>query len=279
MILNRAGDWGSGGWLHWDTSELLQLIILYSIPYKVMTVAVAAAAITMLLLMKRAVQWGFQDRRWTGDKAMLLLWWGPPLIAIAVSVLLMPIFLPRTLAPTLVPAYLSIGGAVARSNARQERLAFGAFLVVPLLVCAIQTSLRPPPERWDLVSAYLSEHVTGGEQIWLYPNDSLLPLREAGAPVDRMHGVPGNYPATGFKGPIRAGSPAVTSLTAAQAGEAARDTALRNVRTIWLVTRQSGIFDPHNDVPTALARGRQAGKLEQWGYITVQHYYLPSAGR
>jgi len=42
---------------------------------------------------------------------------------------------------------------------------------------------------------------------------------------------------------------------------------------IWLVTRQSGIFDPNDDLPAALARVRRAGPMEEWGYINVRPYY------
>ena len=43
---------------------------------------------------------------------------------------------------------------------------------------------------------------------------------------------------------------------------------------IWLVTRQSGIFDPDGDMPAALARVRRPGPAQSWGYISVQPYYL-----
>ena len=38
-------------------------------------------------------------------------------------------------------------------------------------------------------------------------------------------------------------------------------------------TRQSGIFDPNDDMPKALAHVRRPGALEEWGYITVRPYY------
>ncbi|HEX3116300.1 MAG TPA: hypothetical protein VHQ48_12530 [Bradyrhizobium sp.] len=76
-----------------------------------------------------------------------------------------------------------------------------------------------------------------------------------------------------FKGPIRAGWPAVVSLTPRQADAFARDQRLKDVPTIWLVTRQSGIFDPDDDVPKALSRVRRPGVLMHWGYIDVRPYY------
>jgi hypothetical protein len=133
--------------------------------------------------------------------------------------------------------------------------------------------LRPATEPWDDVSTYLRSHVERGDQIWLYPNDSELPLRAAGSQLP-MRGIPGDYPATTFKGPIRAGSPAVVSLTARQADEVASDPKIRQVRTIWLVTRQSGIFDPAGDVPRALSRSRNPGVEQRWEAIAVRPYTL-----
>jgi hypothetical protein len=89
-----------------------------------------------------------------------------------------------------------------------------------------------------------------------------------------MRGIPGVYPATTFKGPIRAGSPAVVSLTARQAEQVAGDPRLRRVPTIWLVTRQSGIFDPAGDVPRALRQFRNAGAEQRWEAISVRPYTL-----
>jgi hypothetical protein len=77
----------------------------------------------------------------------------------------------------------------------------------------------------------------------------------------------------GFKGPIRAGSPAVVSVTAAQARAIAAAPAARSASTVWLVTRQSGVFDPNHELPDALARTRRPGASVEWGYIAVRPYY------
>ena len=152
-------------------------------------------------------------------------------------------------------------------------------MCAPLLVTAIQVGLRPASEPWDQVAAYLDRHVAAGEQVWLYPNDSALPLREAGANMSRMRGVPGDYPATGFKGINRMGSPAVVSVTPSQAVQIARNAASAKVPTVWLVTRQPGLFDPANDLPKALAEVRRPGRSQEWGYIKVQPYYSRGSGR
>src|SRR5438270_453752 len=55
MIVGRTGDWGVTGWLKWEPSMLLQLLPLYSVPFEVLTVGSAVAALILLLLVKRAV--------------------------------------------------------------------------------------------------------------------------------------------------------------------------------------------------------------------------------
>jgi uncharacterized membrane protein len=270
MMMNRAGDWGTG-WLSWSPAMLLQLFSLYAVPGEVLTAGSAVAALILVLLAKRAVQAGIEEQGWSSNRAILVLWWGPPLLAALISQLFMPIFLARTLAATIVPACLALSGALARVESRRERFALAVALVITLSPTAMQIALRPAAEQWDQIAAYLKRNVGPGDQIWLYPNDSALPLREAGATVV-MRGIPGDYPAVGVKGPVRAGSPAVVSATAAQARFIAEDPRARGVPTIWLVTRQSGVFDPQHEFPDALARVRRPGGMVEWGYISVRPY-------
>ena len=272
MILNRAGDWGGSGWLSWEPVMMLQLISLYAVPVEVLTVGSAVAALVLILLGKRVIGAAIQLPGWNAERALLLLWWGPPVLAILISQLAIPIFLVRTLAATLIPAYLLIGGAVARIDNDRERLFCGAALFITLVPSSVQIALRPPTEDWTGVVAYLDRNVRPGDQVWLYPNDSALPLDEAGLRLP-VHGIPGDYPATNVKGPIRAGSPAVVSLTARQAQSLATKSEKASLGTIWLVTRQSAIFDPKSDLPSALAKARRPGRLQEWGYINVRPYY------
>lgn len=271
MMMNRAGDWGTG-WLSWSPVMLLQLISLYAVPVEVLGIASAVAALTIALLAKRAIHDGIAERGWGPERALLLLWWGPPLLAALVSQLFIPVFLARTLAPTLVPAALALGGALARVEARRERLILAAALTMTILPASVQIALRGPSEQWGQVAAYLNARVRPGDQVWVYPNDSALPLRDAGAAVP-MRGVPGDYPAVGFKGPIRAGSPAVVSVTGPQANAIATDPRVRSAPTIWLVTRQSGVFDPRGEMPAALASVRRPDRARQWDYISVRPFY------
>lgn len=275
MMLSRTGDWANG-WLSWHPVMLLLLIGLYSVPVEVLNLGTAVGALIMLLMIKRGVEHAIARRGWNSGRAMLVLWLGPPLLAVAISALFFPVFLLRTLAPTLVPAYLAIGGAVARTPSPRERFALTAALFITLLPAALEVALREPSERWDEVNMYLVGKVRPADQVWLYPNDSILPLEQAAKSAALPYPVralPAAFPALGVKGPHRLGSPAVVSLTREQANGVVSDPALRRIPTIWLVTRQAALVDPNNDLDSALSKVRRAGPVQQWGFIQVRPYY------
>jgi hypothetical protein len=254
---------------------LMQLAVFYTVPVEALTVGSAVAALAMALLIKRALNSTYRSEGWNADRTILLLWLGPPLIAALVSAIVMPVFLARTLTATLVPAFLMIAGAIARTDGDRERRMITAAICITLLPTAVTTVLRPSSERWDLASAFLARNVRAGDQVWLYPSDSALPIKETGRSIaGTVRPIPGPFPNLDFNGPARAGWPAVKSLTEKQAQAFASDPALRKVGVIWLVTRQSAIFDPKNDVPDALARVRRPGPVQEWGYINVRPYYL-----
>jgi mannosyltransferase len=273
LIAGRAHDWASN-WLHLDTGVLpYELLALYLVPVEMLTVGSAVAALVIFLLMKRAADHACAAPGWTGDRAMLLLCLGPPLLAAIISAAFVPVFLARTLAGTLIPAYLMVGGGLARTQSASERLILTWAICITLLPTAFQTALRAPPERWDEAASYLSHNVSAADQVWLYPSDSALPLGAVGTRIaGTMRALPAPFPTLGVEGPIRAGWPAMVSLTHEKAEAIAADPSLKRVPTVWLVTRQSGIFDPESDLPNALARFRTPGRLQEWGYIRVQPY-------
>ena len=273
LISSRAHDW-STNWLAWSPDMLLQLLVLYTVPVEALTVGSAVAALAMALLIKRALTSTYASDGWNADRSMLLLWLGPPMLAALISAFFIPVFLARTLSATLIPAYLMIAGAIARCDDARERRIITSAICITLMPCAFVVALRPASERWDLLSAYLSRNVHTQDQVWLYPADSALPLDAVGRKnVGKARPIPEPFPTLGFKGPIRAGWPATVSLTPQQAAVFANDPKLKDVPVIWLVTRQSGIFDPNDDMPKALAKVRRQGTLTEWGYITARPYY------
>lgn len=274
LIVGRTHDWGTG-WLTWKPEMLLTLFAIYGVPVEVLTIVSAVAALTLFLLAKRAIADGFATKGWTAERAVLVLWWGPPLLTAAISTLYMPLFLPRTLTPTLVPCYVAVAVALARTPAAKERLALAGALILALLPATFAMALRLATEQWDKVDAYLQRNVAPGDLVWLYPNDNALPLRAAGpASTYPRRAIPAEYPAVGVPGPVRAGSPAVVSLTREGADRFAAEAAAQRIGTIWLVEGQPDFSDPQRDVPNALMRARRAGPERRWGYIAVQPFTL-----
>jgi mannosyltransferase len=271
MVAGRARDWGAN-WLTWEPSMLLQLISMYSV-VQVTGIISVVAIILMVLLGKRAVRHAVEGSGWNENRAVLLLWFGPPLLSALISAFFVPVFLVRTLTGTLVPAFLAIAGAAARTQSPRERFVLTIAICATLLPSTIEAALRPAFEQWDQAASYLTRNVAPGDQVWLYPSDSAFPLTEAGVKISApIRYLPAPYPTLGVKGPIRAGTPAIVSLTSDQARTIAADPSLKSVKTVWLVTRQSGIFDPNNDLPNALALVRQRGPVQEWGYISVRPF-------
>ncbi len=279
LMAERAADWGGSGWLEWKVADGLQLIALYSVPMTSVTAAAILCAVLMLLLAKRAIAWSASRRTASNsDCAILILWLGPPAIAVLISATVMPVFLLRTLSATLVPAYLAMAGALARTEARSERRLLTIAASILLTGAAIQTSFREPAEEWDKVSSYLALNAAPADEVWLYPNDSALPLDEAKRRLGQDYStrsLPAPFPALASRGPIRAGSPATVSLTPAGARNLAAESAGKP-QVIWLVTRQERFFDPDSDLRTALSAVRRAGPAVEWGYIKVQPFYQRS---
>jgi mannosyltransferase len=274
LIAGRARDWSSG-WLAWKPEMLLTLFAIYGVPVEVLTIGSAVAALTLFLLAKRAITDGVQSKGWAGERALLLLWWGPPVLTATISALYLPLFLPRTLTPTLVPCYLAVSMALARTAQPRERTALSLALVVMLIPATLAMALRAPSERWDVVDAFLQRNVRPADVVWLYPNDTALPLRAAGPnSTYARRGIPAEYPAIGVKGLVRAGSPAVISLTRDGAERYAGQPALRVVPTVWLVEGQPEFSDPQHIVADALMRSRRAGPERRWGYIIVRPFTL-----
>ena len=272
MVLSRTHDWGTG-WLPWRPLMLLQLLDIYSVPMVAITVGTGIATLILVLLAFRAIVSANKAHGWNSERALVLLWFGPPLMAALVSQFVVPVFLARALSATIVPAYIAMGAALARTEGRRERMLLAGALAATLIPTAVQIASRPAPEPWDQVSAFVSRHAAPTDQVWLYPNDSIHPLNAAGLNLANVRGIPRDYPAIGFKGPIRAGSPAVVSLTAEQARQFATDRTISGVPVIWLVTRQSELFDPKAELPAALAQVRRPGPPTRWGYIGVQPFY------
>ena len=154
MIVNRAGDWGgpAGSAGARDATSVAQL---YAVPVEVLTIGSAVAALVMILLAKRAVQVGL-DNRWLDRRPR------PPsaLVGTAADRGLRLAARDADLSGSnarrdVIPAYLALAGVLARAQSPRERLALAAALVITLIPSTLQVAFRPATESWDEVAAYL----------------------------------------------------------------------------------------------------------------------------
>jgi len=277
MLAGRSGDWGSG-WLMWDPLQLprllLDLVSLYKSEESV-TPTLSRMVIPVLLFIGLRSIVRTEQRSIGAGLALLLLL--PPLAAALISQLGTPVFLPRTLAGVLVPAYLIVALVVANLP-RRLVLPVSGGLAILFLVNLAQFTGRPPMERWDQVAATLQREMRPGDAIWVYPNDLQLPLEHALGKAAPIAPIPAPYPALHSPGTHPSGSPAVVAINA----EAARTWAARQGAspraTIWVVRGGPSLFDPGDGVLSQLAGDRRVGAQRQWDNLDL-HALHPAGER
>ena len=269
ILAGRSGDWGAG-WLRWDVArfpgQMLDLISLHRFDEPA-TPMLARILIPVLLFL------GIRSLFRSGDRdigrGLLLLILLPPLAAAWISQLIMPVFLPRTLAGVLVPIYLVCAIAIA-ALPRKQMLAAGGALAAVFLINLVQAVDRPPMERWDRVSTILAREMGPRDTIWVYPNDAILPLRLAAEQPRPLHPIPAPFPALDAPGPRPSGNAGVVGLD----GPTARLWADRHpadpAGTIWLVRSAPGLFDPKDEVLRGLAGNRRIGPRRQWDDLVLE---------
>jgi hypothetical protein len=211
--------------------------------------------------------WRSGERPLAGGLALLLLF--PPLAAAIISQLGFPLFLPRTLAGVLAPAYLIAALAIAQLPRQRLLLAAGAIALL-FAVNLAQTLARPSLEKWDVAAAILEREMKPGNVIWAYPNDVQLPLERALAAHPPIVAIPARYPAVDAAGYRRSGSPAVVTIDAAMARDWVRKNQPAPGATIWLVWMGTAISDPDGSVVAELSRGRRQGRKFEWDSLNLQ---------
>ena len=207
----------------------------------------------------------------------LLLWWGPPLLAIVISSLVMPIFLSRTLTPTLVPAYLALG---RRRGARpvgagtlRPRSAALAITSCPLAVSGRAASVGGALGRGQRLSP--PQRQSGRSGLAVSQRQRTAAARSRSRYLNARHSrrLSSHQLSRARSAPARL----QWFVTRRQADAIAGDPHLRDVPTVWLVTRQSGIFDPANDVPLRWPSARKPGADAGMG-LHQRHALYPPLG-
>ena len=272
MMAGRTGDWSSG-WLHWDPiafpGALLDLYGLHRLDESATPIAARVLMAVLLFIGIRSL-WRSGERGAAGGLALLILF--PPLAAALISQLGFPLFLPRTLAAVLAPAYLIAAYAIAQLP-RQRLVLAAAAVALLFAVNLAQTLARPSLEKWDTAASILEREMKPGDVIWAYPNDVQLPLERALAKRRPIVAVPARYPALSAPGYRRSGSPAVVTIDARMAQDWAKANRPGPGATVWLVWMGEAISDPDGTVVEELSRGRRPGRKYEWDSLNLQPLY------
>jgi hypothetical protein len=201
----------------------------------------------------------------------------PAAATVAISAVSAPIFLARTLVPSVLPLLLLVVAGLWRiSDLRLRAMAAGLCLALMAAASSIAI-MRPPEEKWDRLSAFLDAHVAGGEEVWLLPNELAMPLHfasPASRPSYRIRGIPADFPAPFHRGPRYSGTMAVPGATAADAVWLMADARGRGLKGIWLVSRFPALFDPGTALPAALGRDHLRQHNAMFAPLLVDHYVL-----
>jgi mannosyltransferase len=241
----------------------------------------ALAGAGALLIFAAAALGFFALARSKADRpaAMLLLCaaFAPAALAILLSILSSPVFLPRTLIPSALPLLLLAAAGVASLGGRAVRVALAAAILLLLGWASILHISRPPEEKWDRLAAWLGPRVAPGEEVWLLPNEIILPLRYAQggeALAAGARGVPAPFPAPNHRGPRYTGTIAVPGVTRDDAARIVADARGRGIKGVWVVSRFPSLFDPGGALPKELGRGSRDLREIRFAPLLIDHYRL-----
>ena len=200
----------------------------------------------------------------------------PAMLALGISTVSTPVFLPRTLVPSALPLILLAAAGLAQVRSAAPR---GAAVAAMLLLAGIASAgeaQRPPEEKWDGIAAWVEPRMAPGDEVWLLPNEIVLPLGFA-APqtISRLkpRGIPADFPAPQHRGPRYSGTPAVPGLTEADVRRLVGEARGRGARGVWVVSRFPKLFDPGGALAASLGAG-DAGSGTAFAPIGIRHYRL-----
>lgn len=198
----------------------------------------------------------------------------PAALTILVSALASPIFLPRTLVPSVLPVLLVASAALARVEPRRLPL-YASVLTVLLALPAIDHARSQPEEKWPALADWLERRIGPDEELWLLPNEIALPFRyAAGETRYPVRGLPADFPAPHHPGPRPSGSKAVLAMITADSERLAADARRRGLKGVWIVTRFPRLFDPGRTIPAALGEGNRDVRDVRFAPLIVEHYRL-----
>lgn len=273
-ILDHRRNWTTS-WLRFDLSNVPDgLAAGLAIPGPIAYAMFALAALGAFAMLRSR-----NDR----PAALLLVSAAavPAAATIALSILSSPVFLPRTLVPSVVPLVLLVAaGAGSPGLARIKQLAAALCLVMSAVITITALSAGPE-EKWHLIAATLRARVAPGEEVWVVPNEFALPLRYAngGRSPFPVRGIPADFPAPAHPGPRPSGTRAVPMVTTADVVRIVADARRRGVAGVWLVRNPSALFDPRDAFTAVLGRPVSRGDRNPFRPLRVEHYRIDTSPR
>lgn len=255
MLLDQAGVWKGSTWLRFNPASLPErLPVLYAAP--------GAAALAGLVLAGLGA-WKL-SRSWKGGRLLAILLslsLVPVALAILLSLTVTPVFITRVLSPVAVPTLVLFAIATLGWTDRRRWVALGAALFLGFNMAAVDLQARQggPMQDWYGTVAWLKRHVRPGDEIFAYPNEGALPLARALADKGLtfpIRPIPVAVPAFDPTGWHPTGYRAVTSLPRWRLRQIAEGPQTKAVPTIWLLRLGASTYDPGDAFLDELHRGR-----------------------
>lgn len=248
ILIDQAPSWAQSTWLKFDGTALFDNILLtFGLPGPF---GFAAA----LVLGGTAIGKAKGSRIPT---TLLVFAATPPLLALALTFAIAPVFLPRTLVAAGIPLIILI--ATGANLGMVQRATFVMLLGLALMRVILVQQL-PPEQNWYQAVRWLSPRLDRGDLVYAYPNEGALPFRYALRDLHRtaaIRQIPSEIPARDPTGWYPTGSRGVQSLPSARLKQIANDPVSQATSTIWLLRLGPSAYDKKDDFLNIL-RGSRA---------------------
>jgi uncharacterized membrane protein len=260
ILSGQAPTWVQSTWLRFSFSERL--------PWAVARIFISAtswsAVCTVLLLV---LAWLGLRRRSIGTRtgwALTILALLPVLLSLAISALIAPVFIPRTMSALFVPAMLLLALGATGGRALWVKLVAAAMLIVILadmIVADVRQRARPPAEDWYRLIGWLQPRFRPGDMVLAYPNEGVMafrfalrdkdlsmPARAIPSEIPALNAGPGAWNPTGSRGVVSLSQPRLDAIAA--------QPDISRVPTIWLLRQGAWAYDKDDHFLHALERDR-----------------------
>ncbi len=251
ILTHQAKTWVQSTWLSFEPATIVDEVSLLYLNWNRWSrlAGLAVALLGIVLLFRR-------KGGWRPTVALLLLAIVPVALSIALSVLVAPVFLDRTLSAVTIPSLLLVGHGLVRT--RWVALPLFLVLAAPMMAADRQQAGRPL-QNWYALTAWLTPRMAPGDVVWAYPNEGALPLVYALADRGRALPIlsePKPVPAFDSGGFFPSGSRGVVSLYPRQIEALAATPHAKAPPVIWLLRVNPDIYDAGDPMLHMLERDR-----------------------